>query len=115
MGGRCQVRVGQGRLCRKVPIAQQYSTTKNGIHSALCFAGSIHIPKLKARVSTIQKNAVEAFFVAGYDFIVGDVAQESPHGLIVHWNGKTEEDAWSARRRIEPPLAFLSPAATAVG
>lgn len=72
-------------------------------------------PETQARVSTIQKNAVEAFFVAGYDFIVGDVAQESPHGLIVHWNGKTEEDAWSARRRIEPPLAFESPAATAVG
>src|ERR1039458_2752925 len=44
-----------GRLWRKLSIAQQYSMTRNGIHSATCFASSIHIPKLKASVSTIQK------------------------------------------------------------
>src|ERR1051325_6876248 len=44
-----------GRLCRKLSIAQQYSMTRNGIHSALCFARSIHIPRPRARVSMIQK------------------------------------------------------------
>jgi hypothetical protein len=45
----------QGRLWRKLSMAQQYSMTRNGIHSALCFARSIHIPKIRAEVSMTQK------------------------------------------------------------
>jgi hypothetical protein len=29
------------------------------------------------------ENLVEDLFVAGCDFVVGDVSQESPHGLIL--------------------------------
>src|ERR1700722_14601788 len=41
-------------------MAQQYSMTRNGIHSVLCFAMSIHIPKIRAKVSTSQKTPSKA-------------------------------------------------------
>jgi hypothetical protein len=45
----------QGRLWRKLSMAQQYSMTRNGIHSGMCLARSIHIPNTRAKVSISQK------------------------------------------------------------
>jgi hypothetical protein len=72
----------QGRLWRKLSMAQQYSMTRNGIHSALCFARSIHIPKIRAKVSMSQKMPSKASSWRDLGFVVGDVSEKLPHGFI---------------------------------